>query len=454
MENILDNLRDEVLFRGPEDDLFDANGDPTIAPAPVGPGGTNPVYLATDTGKAYVGDGSSWNREQNLDVGPAAYADEDARDALAAALEATGAASVTVDDESDTITIGASQDLDLTPQDVTTVSSPSVGMVRYHDGSDGGDGTLPAGLAEYRAGVAAPPATIDGFEGDLSPYSGATGKASIVSSPTFSGSGAVALSGSSPGAIYASSASGLPRDFPKGTTASVVFRRNANDSINQFFFRTQDEANTLALVLDFEFGYLRIDERQNGSGTNISQDGPDSDGVSWSPSVDTWYRATITQDDGTLGGADNDVTATVEVVGGSEIATLDANSSYNASQSAIGFFDNGDGASGSVGVFDDLLLPNEPGAPGPSRWYVDGALAEWSGTETLSGGSWTWSSGVTSDTARFAIDGLSVQTTDGSGNVPVPGVTRDSSTDEHQVVFEETSGAAPEINYTIRQTRP
>jgi hypothetical protein len=41
--------------------------------------------------------------------------------------------------------------IDLQPQDVTAIASPTTAMVRWHNGTDAGN--LPAGIAEYKSGV-------------------------------------------------------------------------------------------------------------------------------------------------------------------------------------------------------------------------------------------------------------------------------------------------------------
>lgn len=174
-----------------------------------------------------------------------------------------------------------------------------------------------------------------------SEWSGDTGQFSAQSTVVDAGSQALELNSSvNDGTIYKIvSTSGLPNYFPKGNIAEYFVRSDvANDGTNRFraypafgASGTSTQYNVFCAFDNQPSGSLKLQVQDGGAPTQL-------DGVSMAWSADTWYRIEITWDDGTLGGADNDITADVYQMGSSTIeASVSANDSTHSGKDGVGF---------------------------------------------------------------------------------------------------------------------
>lgn len=179
---------------------------------------------------------------------------------------------------------------------------------------------------------------VDNFEDSgLSEYTEDTGDFTVQNSTVYNGS--QALQGDNTGGpAQIVSTSGLPAYFAKGEKADVYVRTTAvgtTDTLRGAFLFGASDSNNCYLIdpkfdLDNDFG---LDVISSGTPTEL-----DLDYVSNNYKPDTWYRIRVVWDDGTLGGSDNDITATIYESGDSTpLASVTANDSTHSSNDGIGF---------------------------------------------------------------------------------------------------------------------
>lgn len=194
--------------------------------------------------------------------------------------------------------------------------------------------------------------TIDSFEDQsTSEYSGSTGEFDIVDPTTLGTSwsapdGTYVLrnqAGQAFSRIYSTSGSGLNSYFSKGNEGKVAVRATATNGEATTLFGLADFNDYYLATVDFDAGELRFEKRVSGTLSTIATD------ATGTPSADTTGTVTITWDDGTLGGADNDVTLEY-AEGGSTIATVSANDSDHSGSSGVGVVGN---ANDSADLFWD-----------------------------------------------------------------------------------------------------
>ena len=205
------------------------------------------------------------------------------------------------------------------------------------DGSGGGGGGGPSATV------------IDSFEDQsLSEYSGADqGDWSFATSPVYDGSYSLQTGGGSIlDDIY--STSGLANYYAKGDgTLKLYVRWNTVDGVPFFRFCAADNNNSYFIRFDTQNSDISVERESSGSTTEL-----DAAAVTWTAGV--WYEVAITYDDGTLGGADGDISVTLtEDPDGSatQAATLSANDLEHDANSGIGFLQQSYG-SGNYTYFD------------------------------------------------------------------------------------------------------
>lgn len=151
---------------------------------------------------------------------------------------------------------------------------------------------------------------IDDFEDqDLAGWSGSTDEYSFAGSTTVPVPHGSWVLQADPGTFSSviSSTSGLPAYPSKGDRFRAYFRTpDATASISMFQgFGYVDLDNTYKAKLRWGADKLELISTTGGVGTIIA-----STSVAWASNQ--WYALTVTWDDGTLGGADNDITIDVD----------------------------------------------------------------------------------------------------------------------------------------------
>lgn len=186
-------------------------------------------------------------------------------------------------------------------------------------------------------GGGGPSAIVDSFEdNDISEYSGATSDYATVDDSGLSWTapdGSYVLeqqSGASFARIVSESGDGLANYFPKGNTAEADIRSETLDGSLRVIFGAGSVFNSYyAAEVDYGSGELRILDRDGGGTLN------ELASTTLSPSTDTTGTVRIVWDDGTLGGADNDITVSYSE-GGSELDSLSVNDSSHATNEGVG----------------------------------------------------------------------------------------------------------------------
>jgi hypothetical protein len=196
--------------------------------------------------------------------------------------------------------------------------------------------------------VVASKAVIDSFEDqDLSEYTGETADYSFSTSPTPQ-DGSYILSGDTNGRIL--SQSGLDNYFAKGNRARGYLHLDL-DIRAYFYFGVADGNSNY---------FTYIDSNNDQAVINKTTDANGVEGLAFTnvtPPTGDWIEVTVTWDDGTLGGADNDITVEyVDTTDGSTITTLSANDADHATATGIGFRRRNNATSSDDCHFDDWYL--------------------------------------------------------------------------------------------------
>ena len=176
---------------------------------------------------------------------------------------------------------------------------------------------------------------LDSYEDqDLSEYSGDTGEFSITAESNLAFSardGSYVLENPGPDFddIYSTTITAA-----KGTTINGWVRGTASASQSVCFGLGTDTNDCYEARVSIDGNNIVLRDRADS--TTLAADyGP---GVS----ADTWYRIEVVWDDGTLGGADNDLTMRVfDASGTQQGSTLSANDSTHATEDGIGIIANG-----------------------------------------------------------------------------------------------------------------
>lgn len=180
---------------------------------------------------------------------------------------------------------------------------------------------------------------IDSFEdGDLAEYTGATGSFTVAdeANVTPSAINGTLLLESTGSAAEINSTAGLNNYFAKGEVAYVyVYGENLVTNVKAsytYWGSSSTELDGYGLNIRESGGAnIRLMEWSSGASNIIDTANPTlTDNI--------WYRLEITWDDGTLGGADNDMTVDVYEHGTNTlIATVTGNNSVHAANTGIGF---------------------------------------------------------------------------------------------------------------------
>lgn len=192
--------------------------------------------------------------------------------------------------------------------------------------------------------------TIDNFDDGLdSGWSGDTTEFATDTSTVWEGAGSATTSTANT-LVDIYSTSGLPNYFPKGNVQSVFSLAQAigaSGPTYQVWFGLSDTQNYYLAELAYDTGDIRLvrvepDGSGGTAGTEIA-----SATAAFSPTSGTWYELRVTWDDGTLGGADNDITVDYrDAAADSSLATLSGNDSTHATNTGVGHrlwdLDNGD----------------------------------------------------------------------------------------------------------------
>lgn len=123
---------------------------------------------------------------------------------------------------------------------------------------------------------------------------------------------------------------GLANYFSKGDVAKCAVRTDAAENLCRVLFGVGGGGNRYLAEYRPGDTNFELSKVVDGTLTTIAIDS------SVSYSLDTWGTITITWDDGSLGGSDNDITLEYDE-GGSTISTISANDSAHATNEGIGF---------------------------------------------------------------------------------------------------------------------
>ena len=190
---------------------------------------------------------------------------------------------------------------------------------------------------------------IDGFEdGDIAEYRGEPDEYSVVndSSGAYDGDYYLRhqLGSSGRSQMYSDPGDGLNAYFAKGETAKFYFRASESGDSKQFFVFGVADGNLFKNA--YEAG-LRWAVSPPQLRLNIDSDKENQDTLDSEP-IDTWVELTLAWDDGTLGGADNDIRLTA-AVDGSQIGSVSINDSTYATETGVGFrVDTGGGVAKDI----------------------------------------------------------------------------------------------------------
>jgi hypothetical protein len=193
--------------------------------------------------------------------------------------------------------------------------------------------------------------TIDDFEdSDLSEYTGSTGEFSFVSGIADGSSTALRCDSGGFSEIY--STSGLNAYFGKGEIAQFEVQFNDTSQAGGLVFGYSDDSNFYRCWFDLNSDALQLltDTGSGGSGTVVAE------ATSVGFAADTRYRVRIPWDDGTLGGADNDITLDMDEWTGSawsDFAEVSGNNDDHASATGVGIEDDCDSVAVAI-IFDDI----------------------------------------------------------------------------------------------------
>lgn len=260
-------------------------------------------------------------------------------------------------------------------------------------------------------------AVVDSFEsGDLAAYSGDTTSFSVIDTSTLAFSakdGTYVLSSNdgATGEIYSLPGDGLPAYLSKGNEARVWLRFGNTptyecrlnfgwaDGSNNYLFRVQPGVDTLELGSESAGSYSPI-----GTGT-----------ISPSIAQDTWYEAIIIWDDGTLGGADNDITIQLRTEDGTVIAEASGNNADNAANEGIAFRAY-NSAAGDTLFWDDFRIITGADEQPATAWidnFEDQSFANYSTTNSIGDFAFETENTVSGSTAALQ----SSLSSDGSGYI-------------------------------------
>lgn len=187
------------------------------------------------------------------------------------------------------------------------------------------------GTGGYSITPAAGVTVIDDFNAQsLSNYTGETAGFGFNTTDTYEG--AAALSCTETDLNIINSTSGLPAYFAKGERIRFYAKQKTEKTISYFYFGLTDGSNNYRLELEFDQDDIDLVSEVAGSTSLISSS------ASVTYSLDKWYRVEVTWDDGTLGGADNDISIElIDPADDSVLQSTSTNNSDHASATGIGW---------------------------------------------------------------------------------------------------------------------
>jgi hypothetical protein len=190
------------------------------------------------------------------------------------------------------------------------------------------------------AGITTGTTGIDGFEDqDLSEYRNTTVDMAGFSTTAFEGTYSHDPSAEAgPLSIYSLPGDGLANYPSKGTGFDIYIYPTAADAGRwAVLFGAADENNHYRAWTNNvgSSGGLFIQKVDGGSVTDLATD------FSVSYTAGQWFRIRVVWDDGTLGGSDNDLTATLfDTTDGSQVAEISANDATFATNDGVGLYWN------------------------------------------------------------------------------------------------------------------